>query len=268
MSLVRPAVLVYSLFMLLLASCSSSENEQKKAPVPAQVPAPAVTPTDTPLDTAVYFSGVWVNELYVRKLTATKSPRASQDAAEVSCITIPRRTLQTTRFVYGFHDGRSDMEVVKKGDQYLLHPQTDDKTPLKSIELVTPDKMKVGKDVFIKVAPGKVAEQADLGILNSLLFQGAYTTDLGKTVTFTPDGQVQGLEHFTTYSPMIDYGDAGLDVDQLILSAPGKKEESFAFKFDKNTLLIYRLKCVEFDNVNKRCNVVDFGDLLYRLQKK
>ena len=56
------------------------------------------------LDTIVNFSGYWVNESYVNSVKKTKSP-VKTHVPENSCIWIPKRTLQFTGMIDGFHEG-------------------------------------------------------------------------------------------------------------------------------------------------------------------
>src|SRR5580704_10096703 len=74
----------------------------------------------TGLDTAVQFSGLWVNVTYLQRLNATHSPRLSQGIMK-SCIIVPARTLQVTRMIAGFYDGAADMVLKKSPLGYCFY---------------------------------------------------------------------------------------------------------------------------------------------------
>ena len=62
-------------------------------------------------DTAISFTGFWVNEKYIESLIKTKSPSRA-DVPENSCFTIPARTLQ----------GTDEVLVIARGAAYRIHP--------------------------------------------------------------------------------------------------------------------------------------------------
>lgn len=267
MVLISRNTLFVSLFMAAAALCSCGNNNVKNPANAAATPGAAAT-NFTNLDTPVYFSGLWVNENYIANIKQNKSPKAAQAAGEMkSCINIPLKTLVPTSFIFGFHEGGDPLVVVKNGPAFQLWDQQSAKPEL-TIELESPERMKIGNDVFVKMAtPGNSAAQ-DLGILSSVLFRGSYITSNGTMVEFTDKGEVKGLDGYTSYSPIIDYNDVALDVDQLIMEGPGKPAEHFGFKFVNDALLVYQLKCLQKDSASNTCTKVDFGETRYILKRK
>ena len=73
----------------------------------------------------VPFSGFWINEVYIKNIERTKSPKESQKLPE-SCITIPNRTLQATSMISGFHEGSAEMVMLKKNNNFQLYYRYDD----------------------------------------------------------------------------------------------------------------------------------------------
>jgi len=71
-------------------------------------------------DTSIPFEGLWVNEHYVNEIKAGKAIRDCQDT-ETTCIVVPRRTLQVTRIIFGFHEGGPSLVLVKQGSEYFAH---------------------------------------------------------------------------------------------------------------------------------------------------
>lgn len=267
MLLARCNALLASLFVVMVVACSCGGTDVKNRPSIIAPPPPTAT-NFAKLDTPVYFTGLWVNENYISDVKRSKSPKASQKLDQKSCINIPVRTLIPTNFIAGFHDGAENLVVVKNGSKYQLwdeqsaQPQTD-------IEILAPDRLKIGNEFFVKMdmAPGSNPTQ-DLSILSTVLFRGSYITANGTTIDFKETGEVKGLDGYTSYSPIIDYQDVALDVDQLILEGPGKPAEHFGFKFVNDALLIYQLRCITKDSASGNCSKVDFGDARYILKRK
>ena len=69
------------------------------------------------------------------------------------------------------------------------------------------------------------------------------------------------------YKPLIDYFDAGLQIDQVGFGETAEKMEYFGFKFKRNKLELYKLKCDAYDEVDNRCVEVSYGIKSYDLQK-
>ena len=100
----------------LLAACNSADQSV----TPAETPAPAVEIKDfKTIDTALSFSGYWVNAKYAAAVRQSKSPSRTT-IPEKSAIKIPARTLQETSMVYNFHEGGDACVFVKNGDHYEL----------------------------------------------------------------------------------------------------------------------------------------------------
>lgn len=267
MLLISRNALFVSLFMAAIAVCSCGGNDNKNRPSNIAPSNPEATSFNK-LDTQVFFNGLWVNENYIANVKKTKSPKAAQNAGDMkSCINIPLKTLVPTSFIMGFHEGGDMLVVVKNGAKYQLWDQQSPQ-PQNDIEILAPDHIKIGADYFVKMsATGNSAAQ-DLSILSSVLFRGNYITSNGTTVELKETGEVKGLDGYTTFSPIIDYSDEALDVDQLILEGPGKPAENFGFRFVNDALLIYQLKCLQSDSATKRCIKVDFGETKYILKRK
>ena len=104
-------------------------------------------------------------------------------------------------------------------------------------------------------------------ILEEILFKGNYQTKKGQPVEFKKNGEVTGLGKYKYYVPMMDYFDAGRQIDQVGLGETRDKLDYFGFKFRKNGLDLFALKCKTFDEGEKRCVDVDFGNKIYDLEK-
>ena len=237
----------------LLCSCFSRDKKQSNSIVEFKT-----------LDTTISFAGFWVIERYVNDIKKTQSARQSQGSDE-SCITIPERTLQVTRMVWGFHDGGADLVIVKDGDNYQLW-DSELKEKAKDIEIISNDKIKIGNKDFIKIScVDNTVTNSNPTILEEILFKGKYRSDNGATIEFKANGQISGLDNFSYYSAIIDYSGPALDIDQIALGQSKNTTNLFGYKFNKDTLSIYKITCTDYDSTNNMCGVVDYGELTYKL---
>jgi hypothetical protein len=243
-------LLLISIFFFtstLLPACNSSEKKQKEGP----------DISFKTLDTLVPFAGFWVNEIYVKNIARTRSPRECQNLLE-SCINIPTRTLKVTSMVSGFHEGAAGMTVLKNKDKFQFYYEYDDtiRNLAYDIQIISNEKIKIGKNTFVKT---------NEKFLEDILFSGEYLDSAGSKIQFLKDGHIAGLGSFTVYNPIYDYLDPGLDVDQIGLGESPKNITWFGFKFDQDTLLIYKLNCLVPDSTDNTCLKVENGDIKYKL---
>lgn len=212
------------------------------------------------LDTIVPFAGFWINERYINDIERTKSPLQSQ-GADVSCIDIPGRTLQRTRMIWGFHDGGADLTVVKteKGFQFYYLENDSVAGPAYDIDVISESRIKIDDNYFVK---------SSALFLEEMLFTGQYTAEDGSAVEFASDGRIIGLDNFTTYTPIYDYSDAGMTVDQVILRTETRSEEYYGFLFSADTMRIYQLECTKFIPTDEVCEEMMFGKVIHVLIRK
>lgn len=218
------------------------------------------------LDTVVSFSGYWLSEDYFNSIRQFKSPKKAQDGSQF--IFIPDRTLQQTIMIYNFHEGGTFLKILKHVDGYEIWEAQDDSLTqrLYSVEIVSATKIKLGDKTFVKINSQKNKDTYQ--ILEKILFEGQYTNSNGKTIEFKPNGQVIGLDNFRYYDPIIDYFDAGMQVDQVGLGNSQSDLDWYGFKFNRDTLELYKLNCLTFDSTDNRCVEVDYGQLSYKLWRK
>lgn len=241
----RATLIIIVQCLCVLTGCAQPENNYKK------------------IDEALPFSGCWLSENYHNGILNSKSPRETQAGSQ--SIVIPARTLQTTIMVYNFHEGMP-MLFVKNNDNYEAR-STDFRNSY-PVEMLATDKLKIGDMIFVKTNCDPLLNYA--GILEEILFRGKYTNGHADTIEFKNDGTLIGLGQYVSYAPYIDYYDAGLNIDLVDLTNAERPEpfglESFGFKFNHDTLSLYKVKCITADETGK-CVVIDFGELAYRLWK-
>lgn len=218
------------------------------------------------LDTLVPFSGYWLCEDYLNSLNKFKSPKKAQEG-ECKYIEIPKKTLITTSIILNFHEGGEELKVLKnKGIYQLWKIDYDTISELMSdIKIISQTKIKIANETFIKINPLKINDEVK--ILEEILFKGQYVTSEGKIVNIKNNGQVTGLDNYRYYYPIIDYYDAGLQIDQIGFGITNKDFDYYGFKFNNETLELYKLKCITYDSIEKECVEVDYGELAYKLSR-
>jgi len=251
----------FQLLLLVILCFTSCSNE------PSKVGNPETSKNDQLqnkqlLDTALSFSGIWVNEAYINKIKVNRSPRLSQDV-EKSCIVIPPRTLETTRMIYGFHKGGPDMMITKDKDNYLLFDRETNKY-LDTITIVSLTRIRIGDQYFSRLKHSDTT-RANLGILEEILFAGHYRLVNGNEVVFLEDGTVKGLDSFKVYFVEDDY-----DVDhfdEIQLGQSMEELQEYGFQFNKDTLRIYKTRCIGYDSSSHICEARGLDDQVYEMTK-
>ncbi len=216
---------------------------------------------------SVPFAGNWISEEYLNKIRENQSPRKAQEGSEECFIQIPDNTLRPATMVINFHEGLSDLVTVSNNGTFQLWDKQGDtlSSLLYTIQPLSADSIKISDKLFIKINPA--ATHNDPRILEEILFKGTYSTKKGELIEFKPNGEINGLGKYKFYEPVIDYFDAGLQVDQVGLGETVDKLEYFGFKFKKDKLELYKLKCNAYDDIDNRCVDVSFGEKLHELQK-
>lgn len=244
------------------ANTDSAGKPAAKAPlIGSQQPVPRFKT----LDTALSFAGVWVNENYFDSIRNNRSPRLDQGIGK-SCIIIPDRTLQETRMVWGFHDGAGPMVVVKDGQTYLFYdPEL--KLPFDTIRPLMSSRLRIGDQYFQRLNHPDTSKN-DWGILEEILFSGKYQKEDGEDVVFGRNGHITGLGAVSYYEPEMDYADrADRQIDGIKLGQSHEKLKEYAFRFDKDSLLIYTIICLRYNVGERTCDSSKLGELMWKFKK-
>ena len=265
--------LLSPLIILCMLSCASPRDRSSKpnpdssvSPIAGGSSSGRTVPDFKTFRTALGFAGAWVNEIYVDSIRKNRSPRQDQWISE-SCINIPDSTLKKTSMISGFHEGGAEMVIVKDGNRYQFY-DPEFKTPKDIIEPMSPDRLRIGTQYFKKLKHPDM-EKYEWGILDEILFGGKYQSQDGKEVVFGIDGRIKGLDTVTYYQPHADYtGDQDLGVDRISMGHSQENVHVYGFQFDKDTLLIYRIDCAQYDSVAHECGLEKLGGLRWKLQRK
>jgi hypothetical protein len=238
---------------------------------------PAVTDTATETDTAavqtpasgeVPFTGHWLDETYYQSIITDKSPRAAQELVKECFIYIPPGIKERARMGYNWHEIGPEMELVLENGTYTYWGVQNDTLVEQAFTItqVDPTHLMIGDKRFVKVDISEM-HTAPL-VLEAILFSGTYKTSDGKTVTFTPDAKVSGMENFSQYHVRADYMDMGLQIDQVGFKSEGTKPVYYGFKYKGNTLELYEIRCTAFDKTTGQCAEAAFGKLKHTLTKQ
>jgi hypothetical protein len=248
--------LITSILFISLLSCNSTNTDREKKPNDDSLNRVSTTIDFKQLDTTLSFAGYWVDEKYVNEILQKKSPTMTQ-VPSISCFPIPNRTKQITRLVSGFHEGGEDLVVLKNGTNYELW-DSELKNKRKQITIISNDRIKLDNDFFVRLRNYNVSDKSgEPKILEEILFAGKYKTDKGQIVEFNPNGQLLGFDNYNNFEAYVDYADQGMQVDKFVVRQNASSEKEFGFKFKSDSLFIYNLKCLEYDQESKTC--VDFG---------
>jgi|DEB0MinimDraft_10_1074344.scaffolds.fasta_scaffold04220_5 hypothetical protein len=206
------------------------------------------------------FGGTWVSKKYVDQLLATKSPKKSQSATEITIMVMPESTQNEAILIANFHEGISEFLVEKEG---IFGFQREENGTLEGKFKLQKGRLKTDSDVFIKIDANPESNQ--YLVAEQLLFAGKYELD-GREIVLTRDGKVVGIDSISHYAVFTDYFDAGMQVDQIQLWNSQDDGRSYGFQFEHDTLSIYLLECtVKEDGF---CVVVQNGPRLFQLVKK
>ena len=211
-------------------------------------------------------AGCWVNEKYYKQLASSKSPKKAQYGAKM--IILPENINTTTMMIENFHEGGENLKIVSKDNYYELWEYENNKFTKKyaTIKVISPGKIKVGSVPYVLINPAIVSNSPL--ILEEILFRGWYTNEKNDLIEFKNNGELRGMGKNKYYEPIIDYFDTGLDVDQVGIGTSKKDMKWYGFKFSGDTLLLYNLRCINFDAAYNTCAEVAFGDLAYKMWKK
>jgi hypothetical protein len=231
-----------------------------------------------PTNVEIPFAGYWLNDDYFNCIKEFKSPRKANELKGCNFIIIPQKTNENVTMICDFHEETylSKISKTKKGFEIAWTEQGGISQKLIGIQVISKTQIKIANSNFTKINPSidkgflhsSIEEQ--YLILEEILFKGKYLKADKEFVEFKKNGEVLGLGNFQYYSPIIFYfNDEGLQVDQLYLgkSEQDKKIQPYGFRFNKDTLEIYKLSCIAFDSTSKKCGEVEFGKLMYKLLK-
>lgn len=248
--------------IITLAFLIACKGEQK--PVAEETPAPKKLDYKE-IKAPIPFTGSYLNEAYLAGIREHKSPRKAQEGIDECFIRIPANTLTPTTMVFNFHEAMTGMIPLNNNGTYeLWETQNDTLSKMRyTITIVGEDKIKIGDKNFVKINPEFSGSQPL--ILESILFEGAYVMKKDVKVEFKNNGEVTGLGKYKYYVPVMDYFDAGLQIDQVGLGETRDKLDYYGFKFRKNGLDLFEIKCKTYDDKEKRCVDVDFGKKAFDL---
>lgn len=215
-------------------------------------------------DTIIHFSGYWISENYLENIKKYKSPKLAQFGSKY--LVIPNRTLKSTQLTTNFNEKGRFLTVLKHNDKYELWTNKEGEAGsfVNQIVFINPKKILIDTVVFDHIYA--YATDKEVLILESILFKGNYLINKNEEVKFENNGTIKGWNQYKYYSVPIDYENEAMQVDQIKLSKDSIKFENFGFKFNKNYLELYKLKCNLYDSIQNTCKVIENDKLVYRFQ--
>jgi len=212
---------------------------------------------------AVQLEGNWVNQKYLDTLRITKSPKRAQQVSAIPIINIKKDTfLKPIHVVLSFQEG--DEWLLSRDSSGLVFSNAYDIKQKLHAKLLSSQKLRLGKQVFIRYSDILKEEQQNYSIVEKTLFAGRYDWN-GRVVEFGRDGRIKGMEDagVELYNPVVDYYNNEIEADQLWLGR-GKESSKYGFVFRGKKLYIYTLVC---PNGESYCaDDVILGDLVFELK--
>ena len=204
------------------------------------------------------FAGLWVNKKYVEKLRTTGSPRESQNVVPTSMVILPYTIGGKASIIWGFHEGTNGILKENKGQLGIYTTEGGEADFLLSIEK---GELKMRDDTFVK-SVARIKD--DYRIAEEFLLSGKYLS--GDTeVELTPDGRILGIDSLNRLSVVLDYQDAGMQVDLIDLGL-NDQMKTYGFTFKGNELIVYHLNCLQKED--NRCMEVAIGEEYLALTRK
>jgi hypothetical protein len=216
-------------------------------------------------DTVQRLEGLWVNKVYADTLLLTHSPRASQEVGGNTYLYFTDSAEPSVLVGLGFHEGTT-WSITRDSRKVMLY-DSGERRNMGSIETISTEEFRLGSQDFIKLKhPNR--DNYDYDIVEELLFAGNYRLQNGATVRLSADGLASGWDTIRYYVPDVDYIGPGMDVDQVELGSNKGKLTPYGFRFDMDTLFIYKLNCLIPDSLEHDCDSVAFGEVAWKLVKK
>ncbi len=89
--------------------------------------------------------------------------------------------------------------------------------------------------------------------------------DSSETVVFEKNEQIEGLDSFAWYDPVIDYADFLTNVDHVRLGRNKAHLHDYGLRFVGDTMKIYSIDCLK--RADGDCVLDTLGHQMYALQK-
>jgi hypothetical protein len=260
-SLLKYLINVYGVSsLILLYCCSACRGGNGKAAGDKIVAADSIR-----TDTVQRLKGLWVNKVYADTLLLTRSPRASQRVEGNTYLYFTDSTEPSVLVGLGFHEGTA-WSVIRSSNKVMLY-DSGEKRNMGVVATISPEEFRLGRQDFIKLKhPNR--DNYDFDIVEELLFAGNYRMQNGASVSLSFDGRASGWDTIRYYVPNVDYIGPGMDVDQVELGSNKDKLTPYGFRFDMDTLFIYKLKCLIPDSLARDCDSVTLGEVAWKLVKK
>jgi len=246
----------YILICLFLTECSLISDNSK---------SDNVSKTDKKkiefIKTSSNYFGFWVSEEYIEAIRKTKS---TKKASEMNVDEFYRIYNNSSIMFCNLHEGGANnillMTTNSTGQVYSADTtQTYGSIEFKDNFLIVENKRFIKTDL-----EGNGLKQ----LVNRTLFTGKYIFQKD-TISLNDNGEIFGLDSIVKYEVYLDYIDIGMQYDKINLQFKSlKTTQPFLYEFNEDTLLIYNQNCVEMDEENNNCNVVEKGKIFLKLVKE
>lgn len=208
------------------------------------------------------YVGKWVNDIYLNELEKTKSARKSQGSCKITVVDLYEPNMVGIR--WKLHEG-DDSEFLFISDNEF---------EIKDLASFTINDE--GKLIWTEMGVSESYTKYDLNIgtmgsnnaINEIIFEGDYINLSDSTkVSFSKEGNVNGLKDYSSYLVPGDYFDAGMQYDKIFFDYTNGRDikQAYIWAFVDDTLMFYDIDCK--DEEDDYCTVIEKGDIVYKLLK-
>lgn len=209
------------------------------------------------------FYGYWLSESYLQDLEKTKSTKAAQELGHDHLIRIYGDSLIMK---LSLHEGDTENKLNFKSptEADIVNPTT--------FEIYNHIKFSNNKLILDGESYTKIEEENSrpkfYDMINAKTISGNYLMN-GKKIEFMDNGNVNGLDSVISYKLNLDYADAGMQYDKIYLKIKNQKEQqAFIYEWKDKTLSIININCLEKEDKDDWCSVIEKGTVLYVMEQE
>ena len=205
--------------------------------------------------------GQWLNVKYINSLKKSGSAKEAQESIYLAFINFKKDS--TASIIYNFHEG-VDRKYNFQDNQIRFGTKSNEQFVADFIDLTTMIVRRSKQSVDTLLRFESIDSERNNLAINTLVFKGKYRLDDKTTVEFYKNGRISGWAEHNSYKARDDYYDVGLDVDLVYLKNQNDSKK-MTWELKNDTLNLYDVICISYDDSGKHCMTIGKGDLVYQL---
>lgn len=246
-------ILTHIILIVFIAGCSQSE--QSKANSEKEKANTSFVKLEEE------HKGFWVNEAYLNSLRKTKSTKKSGEEGVDRFYKIYKTN---SIMALNIHEGGAK-NVLLMNSKFKGQIYSPDSSKTYSIIEFRNGVLNVDGEKYIKAPDSEDGLQM---LVNRSFFSGEYMF-LDKLIRFNENATIVGLDSLVYFELNLDYIDAGMQFDKIYLRHKDELEEkAYLYEFNYDTLRIFNINCITFDEEIDYCVEVEKGSQRYLFIRK